>query len=98
MAISISAFIDENAKGSFSANALVQIAEGKYPVILAKDGKFEYILCSEAELENYCMFDALDEDASAQWEMHGFAPIVYDGFDTGGISFKVLEAPTESEA
>ena len=98
MAISTSPFTDENAKGSFSEEALAKIAEGKYPVILAKDGKFEYLECSEAELENYSMFDALDEEAAAQWAMHGFAPIVYDGFDTGGISHKVLEAPAEPEA
>ena len=98
MAITLSVFTGENTQGAYSEEAALNIAQGKYPVILAKDGKFEYKLVSEVELETLSMFDAMDEDAAAQWAMHGFAPIVYDGFDTGGIVSKVLEAPAEPEA
>ena len=53
-------------------------------------------IISESDFESYSHFDALDADAAAQKEQYGEAvPIVYDGFDTGGVAHKVLEAPVE---
>lgn len=81
---------------SFTEEQAAKIGQGQYPIILAKEGKFEFLYISESDFELYSHFDATDEDAAAQHEQHGIAvPIVYDGFDTGGIANKVLEAPSE---
>jgi len=80
----------------FSEEHQTKIAEGQYPIILAKDGQFQFLYISENDFELYSHFDATDEDAAVQHEQHGVAvPIVYDGFDTGGIAHKVMEAPSE---
>lgn len=89
--ISIAVYSD---KEIFSEDILAKINNGEYPVILAKDGKFDLLFLSEAQLAEYSHYDALDEDAAAQREKFGQnIPIVYDGFDTGGIPYKVIEAP-----
>lgn len=77
-----------------------KIAEGQYPIILAKDGVFTKLYVNEVELNNYSIWDALDADADAQHELHGEnIPIVWQQngeggmFDTG-LQHKVIE-PTE---
>jgi hypothetical protein len=62
----------------FSEEDTAKIAEGQFPLILAKDGVFTKLYVSESELNNYGIFDALDEDADAQRELHGQnLPIVW---------------------
>lgn len=84
----------------FSEEDTAKIAEGQYPLILAKDGVFTKLYVSESELDNYGIFDALDADVDAQHELHGQnLPIVWvKGEDGGmhptGIEHKVIE-PTE---
>jgi hypothetical protein len=84
----------------FSGEDAEKIAEGQYPLILAKDGVFTKLYVSEAELNNYGIFDALDEDIAAQHELHGQnLPIVWvrseeGGMTPTGIEHKISE-PTE---
>lgn len=88
------------AELSFSEEDTAKIAAGEYPLILAKDGAFTKLYVSEAELDDYGIFDALDADAEAQHELHGQnLPIVWvKGEDGGmhptGLEHKVIE-PTE---
>lgn len=82
---------------SFSETDTAKIAEGQYPLILAKDGVFTKLYVSESDLDNYGIFDALDADAAAQHELHGEnLPIVWVRGDNGemtptGIENKVIE-------
>lgn len=86
---------------SFSNEDTAKIAAGEYPLILAKDGVFTKLYVSEAELDNYGIFDALDEDADTQHDLHGpNVPIVWvrgeDGHMTPtGIENKITEQPAE---
>jgi hypothetical protein len=82
--------------GLFSAEQIEQINIGQYPIHLAKDGKYEYKLISEAELESYTNYDPTDEDLATITELHGFAPVVWDGQDTGGVSHKELNHTNEN--
>ena len=81
----------------FSDEQAAKIANGEYPIVLAKDGQFTFSYISESELSTYTHFDALDTAAADLRAQYGNAvPIVYDGLvGTGGIENKVLEAPTE---
>ena len=83
--------------GMFSAEAAEQISNGQYPIHLAKDGKYEYKLVSEAELELYTNYDPTDEDLATITELHGYAPVVWDGLDTGGVAHKVLNHGQEND-
>ena len=86
----------------YSPEQIEKIDNGEYPIHLAKDGKYEYKFISEAELGNYTNYDATDEDAETIIEAHGFAPIVWDGIDTGGVAYKELNhqntEPVDEEA
>lgn len=82
----------------FSEEKVQSIANGQYPIILAKDNKFEHKYITADELSLYHHYDAIDSDVEAQYALHGYSPIVYDGFDTGGLPYKVIEqveAPAE---
>jgi hypothetical protein len=74
----------------YSLEVAAKINNGEYPIHLAKDGKYEYKFVSETELDLYTNYDATDEDAAAITQEHGYAPIVWDGIDTGGVPFKEL--------
>jgi len=74
----------------YSLEVAAKINNGEYPIHLAKDGKYEYKFVSETELDLYTNYDATDEDAAVITQEHGYAPIVYDGIDTGGVAHKVL--------
>ena len=85
----------------FSSEDTAKIAEGEFPLILAKDGVFTKLYVSEDELTNYGIFDALDSDAEAQEQLHGpKVPIVWVAAEDGsgmhptGFENKVIE-PTE---
>ncbi len=86
---------------SFSNEDTAKIAEGQYPLILAKDGVFTKLYVSESELDNYGIFDALDVDVEAQHDLHGpNVPIVWvrgedGGMTPTGIENKVIENPAE---
>lgn len=88
-------------ESQFSTEDTEKIAEGQFPLILAKDGVFTKLYVSDAELNNYGIFDALDEDAAAQHELHGQnLPIVWvrseeGGMTPTGITNKVIESPEE---
>lgn len=70
----------------FNEEDTAKIAEEQYPIILAKDGVFTKLYVSDAELDNYGIFDALDEDAAAQHELHGpHVPIVWVRAEEGGM-------------
>jgi len=71
----------------FNEEDTAKIAEGQYPLILAKDGVFTKLYVSESELDNYGIFDALDADADAQRELHGQnLPIVWVKSEDGGMA------------
>jgi len=71
---------------TFSTEDSEKIAEGQYPLILAKDGVFTKLYVSDVELNNYGIFDALDEDVAAQRELHGQnLPIVWVRAEEGGM-------------
>jgi hypothetical protein len=88
-------------ENGFSPEDAEKIAEGQFPLILAKDGVFTKLYVSESELSNYGIFDALDEDAAAQHELHGQnLPIVWvrseeGGMTPTGITNKIIESPEE---
>ena len=70
----------------FSEEDTTKIAEGQFPIILAKDGVFTKLYVSDEELNNYGIFDALDEDVFAQHELHGpNLPIVWVRAEGGGM-------------
>jgi hypothetical protein len=86
----------------FNEEDTAKIAEGQFPLILAKDGVFTKLYVGESELNNYGIFDALDEDADAQHELHGpNVPIVWVAAEDGsgmtetGIEHKVIEQTEE---
>jgi hypothetical protein len=88
------------AELEFGTEDTQKIADGQYPLILAKDGVFTKIYVSDSDLDNYGIFDALDTDVDAQHELHGFnVPIVWVKNEAGsmtetGIEHKICE-PTE---
>ena len=70
----------------FSTEDTEKIAEGQFPLILAKDGVFTKLYVSDAELDNYGIFDALESDVIAQRELHGQnLPIVWVKAEDGGM-------------
>jgi hypothetical protein len=70
----------------FNEEDTAKIAEGQYPLILAKDGVFTKLYVSDAELDNYGIFDALQTDVNAQNELHGpKVPIVWVKAEDGGM-------------
>jgi hypothetical protein len=85
----------------FSTEDTEKIAEGQFPLILAKDGVFTKLYVSDADLNNYGIFDALDEDVAAQRELHGQnLPVVWVRGENGGMhetgfEHKIAEEPTE---
>ena len=85
----------------FNGEDSAKIAEGQFPLILAKDGVFTKLYVSDVELDNYGIFDALDEDTVAQRELHGQnLPIVWVRAENGGMhetgfEHKIAEEPTE---
>ena len=86
----------------FNEEDTAKIAEGQFPLILAKDGVFTKLYVNEEELSNYGIFDALDEDADAQHELHGpNVPIVWvraedgSGMHPTGFENKVIEQTEE---
>jgi hypothetical protein len=86
----------------FSAEDAERIAEGQFPIILAKDGIFTKLYVSDSELDNYGIFDANDEDKAAQKEINGpHVPIVWvraedgSGMHPTGIEPKVQSEPNE---
>jgi pyruvate/2-oxoacid:ferredoxin oxidoreductase alpha subunit len=85
----------------FNEEDTAKIAEGQFPLILAKDGVFTKLYVSETELDNYGIFDALDEDAAIQQDLHGpSVPIVWvrdenGGMTETGIEHKVIEQTEE---
>ena len=73
-------------ENGFSPEDAEKIAEGQFPLILAKDGVFTKLYVSESELSNYGIFDALDTDVDAQHELHGpKLPIVWVRAEEGGM-------------
>jgi hypothetical protein len=80
-----------DTSSNFSEEKVQSIANGQYPIILAKDNKFEHKYITADELSLHHHYDATDSDVEAQYALHGYSPIVYDGFDTGGLPFKVIE-------
>lgn len=84
-------------ESGFSPEDAEKIAEGHFPLILAKDGLFSKLYVSEGELSNYGIFDALDSDVEAQRELHGpKLPIVWvraedgSGMHPTGFENKIL--------
>ena len=55
----------------FNEEDSAKIAEGQFPLILAKDGVYTKLYVTDAELDNYGIFNATDEDVVAQRELHG---------------------------
>jgi len=82
--------------GLFSAEAAEKIANGEYPIHFAANGVYEYKFVAESELESYSNYDPTDEDLATITELHGYAPVVYDGFSTGGVAFKELNHTNEN--
>ena len=85
----------------FNEGDTAKIAEGQFPLILAKDGVFTKLYVTNEELDNYGIFDALDSDVEAQQELHGLnVPIVWvraedgSGMHPTGFDHKIFE-PTE---
>jgi hypothetical protein len=73
-------------ESQFSTEDTEKIAEGQFPLILAKDGVFTKLYVSDAELDNYGIFDALESDVIAQRELHGQnLPIVWVRAEGGGM-------------
>jgi hypothetical protein len=73
-------------ESQFSTEDTEKIAEGQFPLILAKDGVFTKLYVSDAELNNYGIFDALESDVIAQRELHGQnLPIVWVRAEDGGM-------------
>lgn len=91
-------FKDVYAQLSFNEADTAKIAEGQYPIILAKDGAFTKLYVNSTELNNYSIWDALDADAEAQHELHGEnIPIVWQADGEGGMfetgmQHKVIES------
>jgi hypothetical protein len=84
--------------GAFSPEQVEKINNGEYPIHFATNGAYEYKFVAESELESYTNYDATDEDLAAITELHGYAPVVYNGIDTGGVAHKVLNhAPENTE-
>jgi muconolactone delta-isomerase len=88
-------------ESQFSTEDTEKIAEGQFPLILAKDGVFTKLYVTNEELDNYGIFDALDSDVDAQQELHGLnVPIVWvraedgSGMHPTGFDHKIFE-PTE---
>jgi hypothetical protein len=82
----------------FDAENAASIEAGNYPVILAQNGQFTKVLVPLAELAKYTHWDAKDEDAIAQRELHGQnVPIVWDGLADTGLEHKVIETETPAE-
>jgi hypothetical protein len=85
----------------FNEEDTAKIAEGQFPLILAKDGVFTKLYVTNEELDNYGIFDALDEDVAAQRELHGQnLPVVWVRGENGGMhetgfEHKIAEEPTE---
>jgi hypothetical protein len=85
----------------FNEEDTAKIAEGQFPLILAKDGVFTKLYVTNEELDNYGIFDALDSDVDAQQELYGLnVPIVWvraedgSGMHPTGFDHKIFE-PTE---
>jgi hypothetical protein len=89
------------AEPLFNEEDSAKIAEGQFPLILAKDSVFTKLYVSDADLNNYGIFDALDEDVAAQRELHGQnLPVVWVRGENGGMhetgfEHKIAEEPTE---
>jgi muconolactone delta-isomerase len=82
----------------FSEADTAKIAEGQFPLILAKDGSFTKLYVSESELDNYGIFDALDSDVEAQRELHGEnLPIVWVTAEGGGMYPTGFESQVREE-
>jgi hypothetical protein len=96
MSATLKVSIYENQIALFSFEQIEQINNGQYPIHFAKDGKYEYKLVSEAELELYTNYDPTDEDLPTITELHRFAPVVWDGQDTGGVPHKELNHTNEN--
>ena len=83
---------------SFNEEDAAKIAEGQFPLILAKDGTFTKLYVSDADLDNYGIFDAKDEDIAAQREIHGpNVPIVWVRAVGGGMHPTGFEPKLQSE-
>jgi hypothetical protein len=82
--------------GLFSDEVVEKINNGEYPIHLAAEGKYEYKFISEAEFELYTNYDPTDEDLATITELHGYAPVVWNGQDTGGVPHKVLNHGAEN--
>lgn len=89
-------------ESGFNSEDTERIANGEYPLILAKDGIFEKIYVSDSDLDNYGIFDAKDEDVQSQQEIHGpKVPIVWvraedgSGMHPTGFEPKESTPPTE---
>jgi hypothetical protein len=82
--------------GLFSEEAAAKISNGEYPIHFATGGAYEYKFITESEFELYTNYDATDEDLVRITELHGYAPVVYDGIDTGGVAHKVLNHGPEN--
>lgn len=72
------------------------VENGQYPLILAQNGVFTKIHVSIDDLPKYSNWDAKDEDAAAQRELHGMnLPIVWESNGVEmiptGIEHKVIE-------
>ena len=83
-------------KQDLSDEDRASVDNGQYPVILAQHGEFKKIHVVESELKWYTNWDAKDEDAIAQRELHGkILPIVWECSENGmiptGIEHKVIE-------
>jgi hypothetical protein len=82
----------------FNEEDTAKIAEGQFPLILAKDGVYTKLYVTDAELDNYGIFDASDEDVAAQRELHGNGvPIVWVRAEDGsGMTPTGIEPKSEN--
>ena len=80
----------------FNEEDSIRIAQGEYPIILAKDGVYTKLYVSDDDLDNYGIFDATIADKDAQKELHGpHVPIVWVRAEGGGMTPTGIE-PSEN--
>ena len=96
MSATLKVSVYNDQMGLFSPEQVEKINNGEYPIHFATGGAYEYKFVAESELESYTNFDATDEDLARITELHGHAPVVYNGIDTGGVAYKVLNHGQEN--
>ena len=81
------------------AAEVAQVEAGQFPILVAQGGEFTKRYVTESELSKFSHWDALEADKTAQKEIHGNLPIVWECGENGmietGLEHQVIEAPTE---